>query len=117
MSKGSVRCAVSRQEGRFELYSQWNEMAATTRPIIIPGAENIMILRRPMMSMYFNAKSVKTKFVPETIKLTAMESLKPISSKRVAMARCQAICHSVHVQEQHTAIIHELPCGYGKRRV
>lgn len=76
-----------------------------------------MILRRPIMSMYFSAKSVKTKFVPETIKLTAIESLKPISSKRVAMTRCQAICHNARVQGQLTAVIHELPCGYGKRRV
>ena len=47
-------------------------MLATTSPITIPGAEKIMIFLRPMMSMYFNAKSVNTKFVPETIRPTAV---------------------------------------------
>ena len=83
--------------GHAKSYSQWKEMAATTRPTIIPGAEKTMIFRRPMMSMYFSAKSVKTKFVPETIKLTAMESLKPISSKRVATTRCQEKAHNARV--------------------
>lgn len=52
--------------------AQKKDMLATTSPITIPGAEKIMIFLRPMMSMYFNAKSVNTKFVPETIRPTAV---------------------------------------------
>ena len=50
----------------------------------MPGAEMIMILRRPIMSMYFNAKSVKMKFVPETMRPTAVGWSKPISLNSVA---------------------------------
>ena len=52
--------------------AQKKDTLAKTRPTTIPGAEKIMIFRRPMMSMYFSAKRVKTKLVPETIKPTAV---------------------------------------------
>jgi hypothetical protein len=47
-------------------------MDARTNPKIIPGAEKIIIRLLPIMSMYFNANSVKRKFVPEMIKPTAI---------------------------------------------
>ena len=50
----------------------------------MPGAVQIIIFRRPMMSMYFRAKRVKRKFVPEIIRPTAVGWSKPISLKRVA---------------------------------
>lgn len=51
---------------------QWKEILARTSPTIIPGAENTMILRLPIMSMYFKAIRVNRKLVPETIKPTAV---------------------------------------------
>ena len=66
---------------------QWKATEARTRPTIMPGAVQIMILRRPMMSMYWSAKSVKMKFVPEMMRPTAVGWLKPISLKRVAGQR------------------------------
>lgn len=76
----------------------------------MPGAEKTMILRRPMMSMYFSAKSVKTKFVPETIRLTAMESLKPISSKSVADVERSDQASQCGTEQKRTAVVHELQC-------
>ena len=64
---------------------QWKAMLARTRPTTMPGADQSMILRRPMMSMYFSAKSVKMKFVPETIRPTAVGWSNPISLNRVAV--------------------------------
>lgn len=60
-------------------------MLASVSPTTMPGAENTMILRRPMMSMYLSAKSVKRKFVPETMSPTAVGWLKPISLNSVAL--------------------------------
>lgn len=53
--------------------------------MIMPGADQIIILRLPMISMYFKAMRVKRKFVPETIKPTAVGWLNPISANNVAV--------------------------------
>lgn len=66
-------------------HAQKNEILAKTSPTTIPGAEKIMIFRRPMMSMYLSAKSVKRKLVPETMRPTAVGLLNPISWKIVAL--------------------------------
>ena len=66
-------------------HAQWNDILASTSPITIPGAEKIMIFRLPMISMYLSAKSVKMKFVPETMRPTAVGLLNPISWKMVAL--------------------------------
>jgi hypothetical protein len=63
---------------------QWKEIPPKVSPNTIPGVDQIMIFRRPMISMNFNAKSVKRKLVPEIINPTAVGWLKPISLKRVA---------------------------------
>ena len=63
---------------------QWKAMEASVSPKTMPGADQIMILRRPMMSMYLSAKRVKMKLVPETIRPTAMGLSKPISLNSVA---------------------------------
>ena len=52
--------------------AQKKDTLARTRPMTIPGAEKIMIFLRPIMSIYFIANSVNTKFVPETINPTAV---------------------------------------------
>ena len=72
-------------KGQNDEYVQWKEILARVRPTIMPGAEKIMILRRPIMSMYFSAKSVNRKFVPDTIRPTAVGWLKPISLNNVAL--------------------------------
>ncbi len=53
-------------------YSQWNDTLANVNPKIIPGEDQIIIFLRPIISMYFNAKSVKRKFVPDTMSPTAV---------------------------------------------
>ena len=63
---------------------QWKATLARTRPTIIPGADQIMIFRLPMISMYLRATRVKMKLVPETMRPTAVGWLNPISLKRVA---------------------------------
>jgi len=59
-------------------------MLARVKPKIMPGAENTMIFRRPTISIYFNATSVKMKFVPLTMSPTAVGWLNPISWKSEA---------------------------------
>ena len=54
------------------------------RPKTMPGAEMSMMRRRPTMSMYLRATRVKTKFVPETMRPTAVGWSKPIWAKSVA---------------------------------
>lgn len=63
---------------------QWKDMLARVRPTIIPGADKIMIRRRPTISMYLSATSVKRKFVPAMISPTAVGWLKPMDLKSVA---------------------------------
>lgn len=50
----------------------------------MPGIDQRRIRRRPIMSMYFKAKSVNRKFVPDTMSPTAVGWLKPISLNKVA---------------------------------
>ena len=76
-----VRSGGRRRRRRL---SQWKEILARTNPNIIPGAVHTMILRLPIMSMYFKAKSVKRKFVPAIISPTAVGWLNPMDLKRVA---------------------------------
>jgi hypothetical protein len=59
-------------------------MLANTKPKIIPGEEHTMILLLPMISMYFSAKRVNRRFVPATIKPTAVGWSKPIDLNNVA---------------------------------
>lgn len=66
-------------------YLQKNDILAKVSPMTIPGEETIMIFRRPMMSMYLSANNVNRKFVPETMRPTAVGSLNPISLKIVAL--------------------------------
>lgn len=47
-------------------------MLAKVRPKTIPGALQIMILLRPILSIHFKATSVKMKLVPEIIRPTAV---------------------------------------------
>ena len=55
------------------------------RPATIPGAEKIIIFLLPMMSIYFSANNVNTKFVPETMRPTAVGWSNPIILKSVAL--------------------------------
>ena len=59
-------------------------MEASVRPKTMPGAERSMMRRRPTMSMYLSATRVKTNFVPETMRPTAVGWSKPIWAKSVA---------------------------------
>lgn len=75
----------------------------------MPGADQSMILRRPMMSMYLSAMSVKMKFVPETMSPTAVGWSNPISLNSVAISQFSAIFLSIRAHGQvHTAVVHEL---------
>ena len=69
--------------------AQWKATAASTRPKIMHGTVQSKIFRRPMVSMYFRATRLKRKFVPETMRLTAVGWSNPISLKRVARWRIQ----------------------------
>ena len=88
----SVRTDVMSHSGQVNIRgvpetvnSQWKAMLARVSPTTMPGADQIMIFRRPIMSMYFRANSVKTKLVTETIRPTAVGWLKPIILNSVAL--------------------------------
>lgn len=76
----------------------------------MPGEEMIMILRLPMISMYFSANNVKTKLVPEMIKPTAIGLLNPISLNSVARSvdHEQLFRYLCPGKAAHTTIVHEL---------
>ena len=52
--------------------SQKKATLANVKPMIIPGAVMSMIRRRPTISIYLSATSVKMKFVPATMRETAV---------------------------------------------
>jgi hypothetical protein len=65
-------------------HSQKNEILASVSPTTIPGALQIIIFLLPILSIHLRAISVKIKFVPDTIRPTAVGWLNPISLNKVA---------------------------------